>query len=145
MGLSAQYALAAAQAVGAPIRSEQRTDDLAPAPYGELVDRLADQQSASLQHGVDLAGDPVVVVRPRRVDDLVSQPSEGRPEVRRIGKLPLQARKLDQQAIELDLFPLVAMVLRHSRVVGDSVELRRVDRVAGRMGMEPMCTACPRS
>lgn len=88
-----------------------------------------DQQPTSFQHGVDLAGNPVVVVRSSRIDDQVSQSGEGRPEVRRIGELLLQARKLNHQAIELDLFMVAAMELRHECVTDGGVERRVVDRM----------------
>ena len=65
----------------------------------------------------DLAGNPVVIVRNRSIDVQVSQPSEGRPEVRRIVKLLLQARKLDQWAIEPDPSTVAAMELRHGSVL----------------------------
>jgi hypothetical protein len=98
------------------------------------ADRLGDQQSARLQHGVDLTGDPVAVVRSSGVDDQINQPSEGRPEVPWIGKLLLQTRKLNQQAIELDLFTVAAMELGHEHVVGNNQGLQEMDRMTSQIG-----------
>jgi len=68
-----------------------------------IGDSSANQQSTCFQHRIDLAGDPVEIIRSSSIDDQISQPGEGRPEVSRVGKLLLQVRERSQQAIELHL------------------------------------------
>ena len=64
-----------------------------------------------------------------RVDDQISQSSKGRPEVRRIGKLALQAWNQDQQAIYPHLFQAAATVLSHSGDNDNGEEQRRGGRL----------------